>query len=101
MSRPIQTWQFFIHAQQRYYVDLNLKMQLHNSLRYRYNSIENSRKLLLVIVQLIITYLRVDISATEGQTLKQSLILRGTPVSRLVKCYSSHPSELLVRFYLH
>ncbi|EDV24308.1 uncharacterized protein TRIADDRAFT_26181, partial [Trichoplax adhaerens] len=55
LSRPIQTWQFFIHAQQR-----------------------------------------VDICATEGQTLKQSLILRGTPVSRLIQCYSSHPAELMI-----
>ena len=48
---------------------------------------------------ILLAYFSVDISATEGQTLKQSLILRGTPVSRLVKCYSSHPSELLVRIH--
>jgi len=37
---------------------------------------------------------RVDISATEGETSKFSLLLKGTQSSRMVRCFSSHPNEL-------
>ncbi|XP_033642216.1 nephrocystin-4-like isoform X2 [Asterias rubens] len=53
LSRPLQTWQFYIHALQR-----------------------------------------VDVSCVQGQTSRQSLILRGTHASRLVQSFSSHPNEM-------
>ncbi|XP_064643236.1 nephrocystin-4-like isoform X3 [Lineus longissimus] len=39
---------------------------------------------------------RVDVTCTEGQTSRFSLILRGTQASRLAACYSSHPKELQI-----
>ncbi|XP_022085519.1 nephrocystin-4-like isoform X2 [Acanthaster planci] len=55
LSKPLQTWQFYIHSLQR-----------------------------------------VDVSCVEGQTSRQSLILRGTRASRLVQCFSSHPNEMQI-----
>lgn len=39
---------------------------------------------------------RVDINATEGQSSKLSILLKGTQSSRMVKCFSSNPDELKV-----
>ncbi|XP_038060969.1 nephrocystin-4-like [Patiria miniata] len=39
---------------------------------------------------------RVDVSCVEGQTSRQSLILRGTHASRQVQCFSSHPTEMQI-----
>ncbi|XP_064610999.1 nephrocystin-4-like isoform X2 [Liolophura sinensis] len=40
---------------------------------------------------------RVDVASVEGQTNQFSLILRGTQSSRLVRCYSSHPNEMILQ----
>jgi nephrocystin-4 len=55
MSRPLQIWQFYIHAMQR-----------------------------------------IDVGGIVGQTSRTTIVLRGTQSSRLIKCFSSHPSELQV-----
>lgn len=39
---------------------------------------------------------RIDVSCTQGQTSRFSLILKGTQSSRLVKCYSSIAEEMTV-----
>jgi nephrocystin-4 len=39
---------------------------------------------------------RVDISCTQGQTSRFSLILKGTQSSRLVRCFTSLPAEMSV-----
>lgn len=35
-------------------------------------------------------------AATEGQTTKLSVLLKGTQSSRMVKCFPSHPAEMKV-----
>lgn len=44
---------------------------------------------------------RLDISSVQGQSSRLSCILRGTHASRLVQCYSSHPTELQVSTYIY
>ncbi|KAI8794088.1 nephrocystin-4 isoform X1 [Biomphalaria glabrata] len=39
---------------------------------------------------------RVDVTCVEGQTSRIALLLKGTQASRVVKCFTSHPQELVV-----